>query len=503
MSVGDVTKAIHRVARLILTGVMGLIALIQTTYAGSATWNVNPVTDDWNTAQNWTPETVPDEPTDVATFAVSNITTIATTQFGGTAVGSITFTPGASAYTITFEGNLWARGITNNSGVTQNFTGSGMGFENRATAGENVVITTLAGPGNGSGFGEQSNAGNATIINSGADSVTDAAELVFGDQSGASNSTIVNEQGIVGGGTAFVDSSTAGNSTITTYQNGVTAFFNSSTAGTATLIADGGLIHFENSADGQMARVELTNGGVLDVASLRGTGAMSVGSLEGDSTGSVKLGPTQLSIGGNGLSTTFGGLIFQMGSLVKVGNETLTLTGANTYSGGTTVAGGSLIVQNATGSATGTGSVQVNVGTFGGTGSVTGAVTVGTGTGPHAFLAPGVKGPGSLSTASLLTFKSNSGYKCELAATPHPRVDQVSANGITIENGARFMLRTKGNQTLPIGTIFTVIDNTAATPITGMFANLPDGSTFTVGNNTFQVSYEGGDGNDLTLTVVQ
>jgi autotransporter-associated beta strand protein len=149
---------------------------------------------------------------------------------------------------------------------------------------------------------------------------------------------------IEGGGAGFFDSSTAGNSTITTYQNGVTAFFNSSTAGTATLIADGGLIHFENSADGQMARVELTNGGVLDVASLRGTGAMSIGSLEGDSAGSVKLGPTQLSVGGNGLSTTFDGLIYQRGSLVKVGNETLTLTGANTYSGGTTVTGGSLIV---------------------------------------------------------------------------------------------------------------------------------------------------------------
>ena len=46
------------------------------------------------------------------------------------------------------------------------------------------------------------------------------------------------------------------------------------------------------------------------------------------------------------------------------------------------------------------------------------------------------------------------------------------------------------------------ISNTAATPISGTFANLANGSTFTVGNNTFQASYEGGDGNDLTLTVV-
>jgi len=55
--------------------------------------------------------------------------------------------------------------------------------------------------------------------------------------------------------------------------------------------------------------------------------------------------------------------------------------------------------------------------------------------------------------------------------------------------------------TLPPGTVFTVIDNTAATPIAGTFNNLADGSTFTAGSNTFQASY-GGDGNDLTLTVV-
>ena len=52
------------------------------------------------------------------------------------------------------------------------------------------------------------------------------------------------------------------------------------------------------------------------------------------------------------------------------------------------------------------------------------------------------------------------------------------------------------------GTVFTVIDNTAAIIISGNFSNLADGETVTVGSNTFQANYEGGDGNDLTLTVV-
>jgi autotransporter-associated beta strand protein len=250
--------------------------------------------------------------------------------------------------------------------------------------------------------------------------------------------------------------------------------------------------------------VELTNGGVLNVAAHSTASAMLIGSLEGDSRSRVAFGQQQLTIGGNGLSTTFGGVLTgSTGSLIKTGNGTLILTGTGNYLGGTTVNGGSLLIQTTTGLAIGTGPVQVNAGTFGGTGSVFGAVTVGTGTGQHAFLAPGVNGPGTLSISPhTLTFKSDGGYKCDLGLTPNPTADQVSANGVTIERGARFMLRTKGNQTLPIGTVFTVINNTAQRPTRRTFANLPDGSTFTVGNNTFQVSYEGGDGNDLTLTVV-
>jgi len=57
--------------------------------------------------------------------------------------------------------------------------------------------------------------------------------------------------------------------------------------------------------------------------------------------------------------------------------------------------------------------------------------------------------------------------------------------------------------TLTSGTVLSAISNTSADPISGTFSNLPDGGTITVGSNIFQANYEGGDGNDLTLTVVQ
>ena len=79
--------------------------------------------------------------------------------------------------------------------------------------------------------------------------------------------------------------------------------------------------------------------------------------------------------------------------------------------------------------------------------------------------------------------------------------DKVVASGVTINN-ATLSFVDNGTAALSPGTSFVAIDNTAVTPISGAFSNLSDGSTITVGSNTYQANYEGGDGNDLTLTVV-
>lgn len=45
------------------------VAAQRTALAGSATWSQNPSTSDWNTAANWTPNTVPNSSSEVATFS--------------------------------------------------------------------------------------------------------------------------------------------------------------------------------------------------------------------------------------------------------------------------------------------------------------------------------------------------------------------------------------------------------------------------------------------------
>jgi autotransporter-associated beta strand protein len=206
--------------------------------------------------------------------------------------------------------------------------------------------------------------------------------------------------------------------------------------------------------------------------------------------------------GANNLSTVFSGTI-EGGSLQKIGTGILMLTSANTYTGGTTIEGGKLVVNNRTGSGTGSGAVQVNAGILAGRGTIAGAVIVGTGGGAGAALAPGRRGTktDTLTILSALTFQLDSTYKFELKASSG-NADKVVANGVTINSGALFSFTDLGSAMLPTGTVFTAIDNTAATPIAGTFANLADGGIVTINGNNFQASYEGGDGNDLTLTVV-
>jgi autotransporter-associated beta strand protein len=348
----------------------------------------------------------------------------------------------------------------------------------------------FANVGSGLDFWENSTADHATIVNGAAtESLVGAGHSIFRASSFAAYARITclgaNVTNSQAGYAQFVDTSSAGSSVL------------SASGGTVT----GGVISFLNGSSGGAASVELSGNAILSV-SLHDTPGVAIGSLDG-SGGTVLLGAHNLTVGGNDRDMRFEGVISDDGaggSITKVGRGQLVLSGANNYLGGTVVDEGELVVTNADDSATGSGPVQVLGGALGGRGVIAGDITVGSG----ARLAPsaGSQRRTVLRTFGALTFQANASLSCRFY-TRTATADAVQANGVTIESGALFSVPLGGNPTLTPGTVFTVIRNNSATPIAGTFANLADGATIIIGSNTLQADYEGGDGNDLTLTVVQ
>src|SRR5947207_11037548 len=97
-----------------------LFAARSSTFAGSAAWN--DTGSDWNTATDWTPNTVPNFVSDTATFNlattftsvfVSTNTEVAAITFSALATNPFTITAPTSQLTIS------GTGITNSSGIAQ------------------------------------------------------------------------------------------------------------------------------------------------------------------------------------------------------------------------------------------------------------------------------------------------------------------------------------------------------------------------------------------------
>ncbi len=517
-----------------------LVILPASVNAASGVWVLDPVNGDWNTPANWSSNTVPNGGGDAAAFALSHNTAVSISA--SIAVFGLSFNTGSSAFSITaFPGNslsIGDGGISNLSGVAQNFVAetndagqSGSFIFNGGSVGDGVAFTeygaSLSGVQGGSVYFsstfESANAGPATFRNLGG-AVSGASGGIVGFQfhANAAESTIINEGGQVsgaGGGLTLFQFNNPSAATATIIANGgvvngadgaAITFYDGSLADNSTLIANGGVsggiggtILFLAASNGGTSRVEVFGNGNLDLRQHNAQPPMTIGSLEGD--GVVFLNQHSLTIGGNSLNTGFSGVIQGNGSVVKAGTGTLTFFGENLYSGGTTVTQGVLIVSNSTGSGAGTGAVNVNAGSLGGSGTIAGVVTIGTGSGTGAFLAPAAGGKKQLilTIQSALTFKTDATYTYTFKAKQNKaRADKVIANGVTVNTGAVLSLSGQTQGSLRQGLTLTLISNTSANPISGTFSNLPDGAIVNVNGNNLQASYEGGDGNDLTLTAV-
>jgi fibronectin-binding autotransporter adhesin len=244
--------------------------------------------------------------------------------------------------------------------------------------------------------------------------------------------------------------------------------------------------YFYDNQISDAVRVTLAGNGQLD---LNGHHDI-IGSLAGDG-GTVALGNGELSIGGDHTSTTSAAVMTGAGGrLRKIGTGALTLTASHTYTGGTTIEAGELIVQGANGNMF----VQTN-GTLGGTGSV-GLVFVQGGT-----LSPGV-GPGTLNCQSVLFNSGTSGsrFHVDLDGTQPGSHDQLKVAGSVELNDCKLSARL--GFAGATNSQFVIIANDGADAINGTFTGLPEGQEFYVSSTPFRISYHGGDGNDVVLTQI-
>ena len=185
-------------------------------------------------------------------------------------------------------------------------------------------------------------------------------------------------------------------------------------------------------------------------------------------------------------------------SVEKLGTGTLRLGGANTYTTATNVNAGRVDVLGSL-----AGPVNVNsTGTLGGTGTINDSMNVNSG----GTLAPGTS-PGILQTASV-TFASGSTFDVEMGGTTAGNGsgfhDQLSVTGTVNLGGATLNLASFGGFTPTSGDQFVIIDNDGADTISGTFSGLSAGSVipnFLGSGFEALVSYHGGDGNDMVLTV--
>jgi outer membrane autotransporter protein len=355
---------------------------------------------EWTDGTNWS--STPDVPDDTATFT-NNAAPTSVAISNDASINTIQFTAGAPAFNFTTSGtgitfDVNGAGIVNNSAFAPTFINNdNLNFNNASSAGNAVIVNN-----NGAvlSFNNNSTAANAIITTNGgaltqfndnstggnAQFITNAGGVVdFSNTSGPNGDGNISAGSIAGAGNYYLGSNllTVGGNNLSTTVSGVISDCGDSGSdcsnagatggglikiGTGTLTLSGANTYtgptMVNAGTLQAGAVNafssasaftVASGATLDLAGFN----QAIGSLAG--AGSVTLGAATLTTNGDGSDTTFSGTISGSGRLVKVGEGTLTLSGNNSYQGGTIVSEGTLAVGSSR--AIGTGALTLADGT--------------------------------------------------------------------------------------------------------------------------------------------
>ncbi|VVN83865.1 DUF4214 domain-containing protein [Pseudomonas fluorescens] len=398
---------------------------------------------------------------------------------------------------------------------------------NTLTTGANNTSTTLSGAISGSGALAKTGSGilslsgfntytGATTVSAGGltlqggNSIADTGAVMV-----ASHATLTLASGaetigsLAGAGNVVLGYklTTGGDNSSTTFSGVISGIGNGLTktgSGTLTLTGHNTYTGSTTVSNGTLALTDLTSISNSSAVTVSTNGTLmlgsdsSIGSLAG--AGSVTLGANTLNVG-NSNATDFSGVISGTGHLLKQGSGTLTLSATDTYTGATFVNVGTLLVNGALANSS---SVTVASGaTLGGsgsigTGSTSGAVTVQSG----GTLAAG-NGVGTLTLHNGLTVAAGGTIAAQINGnTAGTGYDQIKVYGAVNLTGANLSINLS-NFTPAVNDSFVLISNDGTDAITGTVTigntMLIEGGTFSQGGKIYQVSYKGGDGNDLVL----
>lgn len=137
-----------------------------------------------------------------------------------------------------------------------------------------------------------------------------------------------------------------------------------------------------------------------------------------------------------------------------------------------------------------------------GTGTLINQLSVGNG----GTVAPG-NSPGKMTVLQVLTMDEGSTYQAEIKNKD--AYDQLvvgeqydnPGHAVYLNNATLNVLLYPGLKINQNDT-FTIIDNRSDTDVEGTFRDLPEGATFAVSDGVFKITYVGGDGNDVVLSVI-
>ena len=285
--------------------------------------------------------------------------------------------------------------------------------------------------------------------------------------------------GVIANGASTANLVKAGSGTLTLSASNTYTGTTQVSAGTLTVSGSGRL--------SDSTAVTVDSGAVYNVAV-----SDTVASIAG--AGSITLGSNTLTSGGSDASTTFSGVISGTnGNIIKAGTGTLTLSGANTYTGTTTINAGDLTVSGSLHDSTAVtiaSGADYNVNASDTVASIEGAgniviassQTLTAGDGNDKTLSGVISGAGNY-------IKAGSGTQTLSASNTYTGTTQVSAGTLTVSGSGRLSDSTA--VTVDSGAVYNVAVSDTVASIAGAGSITLGSNTLTSGGSDASTTFSG------------